>query len=436
MLHNVLARQLPIDAPRVAGGAGRRRDRSAIAGRRPSSVDEWLRLQVALGPLPRTVAAAREAAGSRCGRRQPPPTAVSVTDPLRRLAPVVRLAPAKLNLTLAVIGRRADGYHDLHSVMVPLALGRPPERRRRPAGRPTRCTSRERTSGPLADNLVLRGIAEARRIAGPAATAIGSRAGARRPPREARSRVAAGLGGGSSDGAAALRRRARGVGRRPRRRSCSETPRLRLGSDVPFFLADGPALVEGRGERVTPLPALRGEVAGRPPRDAGPADLDGRRVPRVARPARAPPRRASRLASSRHLADEWRAGLDAQKLFERAGVLAPANDLLVATGSRGTGMPSWRGVRSPGSWAGRSASRAPAPPAGSSILRPTEAQPPRPTASREALATGELRLPGGGPPFVAATTITAASTSRPRRRGHRSIPLDDPNDDRPREAER
>ena len=34
-----------------------------------------------------------------------------MTDPLRRLSPVVRLAPAKLNLTLAVVGRRDDGYH-------------------------------------------------------------------------------------------------------------------------------------------------------------------------------------------------------------------------------------------------------------------------------------------------------------------------------------
>jgi len=46
-----------------------------------------------------------------------------VTDPARRLAPVVRLAPAKLNLTLAVVGRRADGFHNLHSVVVLLDLG-------------------------------------------------------------------------------------------------------------------------------------------------------------------------------------------------------------------------------------------------------------------------------------------------------------------------
>ena len=45
-----------------------------------------------------------------------------MTDPDRRLAPVVRLAPAKVNLTLAVLGTRPDGYHALHSVMVPVDL--------------------------------------------------------------------------------------------------------------------------------------------------------------------------------------------------------------------------------------------------------------------------------------------------------------------------
>ena len=45
-----------------------------------------------------------------------------MTDPTHRLSPVIRLAPAKVNLTLAVVGRRPDGYHELHSVFVPLTL--------------------------------------------------------------------------------------------------------------------------------------------------------------------------------------------------------------------------------------------------------------------------------------------------------------------------
>ena len=55
-------------------------------------------------------------------RSAAPTVTVSATDPARRLTPVVRLAPAKLNLSLAVVGRRPDGYHELHSVMVRLGL--------------------------------------------------------------------------------------------------------------------------------------------------------------------------------------------------------------------------------------------------------------------------------------------------------------------------
>ena len=114
--------------------------------------------------------------------------------------PVIRLAPAKLNLTLAVVGRRSDGFHDLHSVFVPLDLA---DRLSVAPG------TREDTlhvvgpdCGPTESNLVLRGIAAARRAVWegpgrPATPPLAARLDKRIP-------VAAGLGGGSSDGYAAF----------------------------------------------------------------------------------------------------------------------------------------------------------------------------------------------------------------------------------------
>lgn len=97
---------------------------------------------------------------------------------------------------------------------------------------------------PVADNLALRAAALLR-------TAAGVEAGAalrlwKRIP------VAAGLGGGSADAAAALA----GLARLWGLRGVALAPLAeRLGSDVPFFLHSATALVEGRGEVVTPLPA-------------------------------------------------------------------------------------------------------------------------------------------------------------------------------------
>jgi len=88
-----------------------------------------------------------------------------MTAPLRRLSPVVRLAPAKLNLTLAVVGRRDDGYHTLHSVFVPLTLA--DRLSLAPAGgdRDTLHVS-GLDAGPPADNLVFRALAVARAAVG------------------------------------------------------------------------------------------------------------------------------------------------------------------------------------------------------------------------------------------------------------------------------
>jgi 4-diphosphocytidyl-2-C-methyl-D-erythritol kinase len=170
------------------------------------------------------------------------------SDPLHRLAPVVRLAPAKVNLTLAVLGTRPDGFHDLHSVMVPLDLADRLSISVLSPGAEDSLHVDGFDAGPVDDNLVLRAIAAARRAARPAW-------GRAEPPPplaarlEKRIPVAAGLAGGSSDAAAAAEAAFEAWGVEAdadaRHRLAAE-----LGSDVPFFIAGGPALVEGR-ERIT-----------------------------------------------------------------------------------------------------------------------------------------------------------------------------------------
>ena len=86
-----------------------------------------------------------------------------MTDPTRRLTPVVRLAPAKLNLTLAIVGRRSDGFHALHSVMAPLALSDRLSVAVGPGGEDTLHTSGF-DPGPLDTNLVMRAIRGTRAV--------------------------------------------------------------------------------------------------------------------------------------------------------------------------------------------------------------------------------------------------------------------------------
>jgi 4-diphosphocytidyl-2-C-methyl-D-erythritol kinase len=318
-----------------------------------------------------------------------------------RLAPIVRLAPAKLNLSLAVLGSRADGYHALHSVMVPLGLADVLSLAPAAASEDT-LHVRGADAGPIADNLVLRAIAEVRREAraslGPATET---------PPLAARLEkrlpVAAGLGGGSSDAAAALEGALDAwqvMLPDPDRHATA----ARIGSDVPFFLAGGPALIEGRGELVT---ALKGVVGAAPgvvlvtPAIASPTaavfaafDRGGAAAPRDPRSTR---------ASSEHLAVELRAGLRAVDLVARAGVLASANDLapaafVIVPGllalrrglSRLLGLPIGLSGSGPTLWALYPSIEAAAEAAG--------------TVAR-ALDDGSLVAPGDEPPFVTATSI-------------------------------
>lgn len=165
-------------------------------------------------------------------------------------------AHAKINLGLEVVGKRGDGYHDLVSVMQLVALHdtlvfSPAQDIRLLSDDPAMQAEGE-------GNLVLRAAHLLRETYG-VGEGVSITLHKRIP-------TAAGLGGGSSDAATTLR----GVSRLwgldlPR----EELARLggTLGSDVPFFFAGPTALVEGRGERVTPVapsPAFQAVLVSQP----------------------------------------------------------------------------------------------------------------------------------------------------------------------------
>ncbi|MDP6538169.1 MAG: 4-(cytidine 5'-diphospho)-2-C-methyl-D-erythritol kinase [Planctomycetota bacterium] len=170
------------------------------------------------------------------------------------------LAPAKVNLTLQVRGRRADGFHELRTHLLALALA--DEVCVRARGREGVALA---VSGPRAEgvpggeeNLAWRAAAAvwaAAREQGAADVAGLEVELVKRIPAQA------GLGGASADAAAALVAAAAVLGldlRGAERAAWAADLLAGLGSDCPFFLAaadSGLALCEGRGERVRPLAA-------------------------------------------------------------------------------------------------------------------------------------------------------------------------------------
>ncbi|HND62780.1 MAG TPA: 4-(cytidine 5'-diphospho)-2-C-methyl-D-erythritol kinase [Opitutaceae bacterium] len=168
------------------------------------------------------------------------------------MTPLELSCPAKLNLCLAVTGRRADGFHELVSVVAQLGLA-DTLRAEPAAGFSLTCDD---PAVPADDtNLVLKAAAEF-------CWATGWTGGARfhlvkRVP------MGAGLGGGSSDAAAALRALNRLAGNPLAPAALAEVA-ARVGSDCALFLADGPVVMRGRGERIEPLPAAAARrLAGR-----------------------------------------------------------------------------------------------------------------------------------------------------------------------------
>jgi 4-diphosphocytidyl-2-C-methyl-D-erythritol kinase len=191
---------------------------------------------------------------------------------------------AKVNLRLEILGRRADGYHELRTIFQSLTL--------HDSLRLTLIRGREielRVEGdaalaaaPARKNLVWRALSILRNEL---KLTQGIRA-------ELRKRIPAGrgLGGGSSDAAAALAGLLRLSGRRLAPERLIELA-ASLGADVPFFLSGGRALGVSRGDEIYPLPELpRQTILVVSPRDLGVATrqayawLDRRLTTRAAMP--------------------------------------------------------------------------------------------------------------------------------------------------------
>ncbi len=153
-------------------------------------------------------------------------------------------APAKVNLFLEVLSKRADGYHDIATFMVAVTLWDTLEFKEDATGTvELACDHPELSTGP--ENLICRAAELLRQHTG---TTQGAQVRLRK-----RIPMAAGLAGGSSDAAATLDglNQLWRLGFLP-----SELAALgaKLGSDVPFFFAGPAAWCTGRGEIVEPMP--------------------------------------------------------------------------------------------------------------------------------------------------------------------------------------
>ena len=197
-------------------------------------------------------------------------------------------APAKLNLFFEVLAKRIDGYHEIQTLVYPINLYDTLYFREHSRGQvelgleSTSGVWESDDSGSLAvprdtDNLAVRAVELLRRRAGISRGAI-LRLVKRIPS-------AAGLGGGSSDAAAALVAGNVGWNLGWSRTELGQLA-AELGSDVPLFLVDGPSFCQGRGELVEPVSGLGllHFVVVRPPVGLSTAEVYG--VCKAARTAR------------------------------------------------------------------------------------------------------------------------------------------------------
>jgi 4-diphosphocytidyl-2-C-methyl-D-erythritol kinase len=155
------------------------------------------------------------------------------------------LAPAKVNLFLEILGKRADGYHEIRSLMQPIRLFDTLWIEAGSNGPEIHCPNHPELENE--SNLALRAIhlleKELNRALPFSVRLI------KKIP------IGGGLGGGSSDSAAVLTGINQLLGE-PVRPERLQTLAAQIGSDVPFFLSGETALALGRGERIEPWPAF------------------------------------------------------------------------------------------------------------------------------------------------------------------------------------
>jgi len=165
---------------------------------------------------------------------------------------LVKKSPCKVNLILNILGKRADGFHELETVMQPVNLGDEMTFERAGTGLQLTCSNPELPTD--SKNLVHR-AATAFFAAAKISDGVKIHLQKNLP-------LAGGIGGGSANAAVTFAALNELFGS-PLPRGTLHELAAALGSDVPFFLYDKPALATGRGEKVQPLenfPALIGKA--------------------------------------------------------------------------------------------------------------------------------------------------------------------------------
>ena len=151
------------------------------------------------------------------------------------------LAPAKINLSLRVLGKRPDGFHEIETLIAPISLYDKIDVEKQSRWIDFSCDDPTLSTGD--DNLVVRAaklFLEHAKIKSGVSIKL-----------EKKIPHGAGLGGGSSDAAATLRALNELFGTKLSREELSKLG-TSIGSDVPFFLFESAAICKGRGEIVAP----------------------------------------------------------------------------------------------------------------------------------------------------------------------------------------